>query len=104
MVGFDTTFLALMFVPNAKHPIADARERVNFLLSELNGRGDQVLIPTPALSEILVGSGKARNTIIQQLTNNPRFILASFDLRAALELALMTDAVLSRSDKREGSR
>jgi hypothetical protein len=103
MVGFDTTFLTLMFVPNAKHSIADAKERVNFLLSDLNGRGDQILIPTPALSEILVRSGKARNAIIQQLTKNPRFVLGAFDVRAALELAVMTDAALSRSDKKDGS-
>jgi hypothetical protein len=92
-----------MFVPDAKHPIADAKERVNFLISDLNGRGDQILIPTPALSEILVRSGKARNSIIQRLTKNPRFMLAAFDLRAALELAVMTDAALSRSDKKDGS-
>jgi hypothetical protein len=103
MVGFDTTFLTLMFVPNAKHPIADAKARVDFLLADLSGRGDQVLIPTPALSEILVRSGRARNDIIQKLTKNPRFIVAAFDLRAALELALMTDAALTRSDKKEGS-
>jgi hypothetical protein len=48
MVGFDTTFLTLMFVPDAKHPIPDAKARVDFLLSDLSGRGDQILIPTPA--------------------------------------------------------
>jgi hypothetical protein len=103
MVGFDTTFLTLMFVPNAKHSIADAKARVEFLLSDLSGRGDQILIPTPALSEILVRSGKARNAIIQKLTKNPRFVIAPFDLRSALELAVMNDAALSRSDKKEGS-
>lgn len=101
MVGFDTTFLTLMFVPNAKHPIADAKERVEFLLSDLSGRGDQILIPTPVLSEILVRSGTARNAIIQKLTKNPRFVIAPFDLRAALELAVMTDVALSRASKKE---
>ncbi|HEV2522985.1 MAG TPA: hypothetical protein VGT24_11440 [Candidatus Acidoferrales bacterium] len=103
MVGFDTTFLTLMFVPNAKHSIADAKARVEFLISDLSGRGDQILIPTPALSEILVRSGKARNAIIQKLTKNPRFVIAPFDLRSALELSVMTDAALSRSDKKGGS-
>lgn len=103
MVGFDTTFLTLMFVPHAKHPIADASARVEFLLADLNGRGDQVLIPTPALSEILIKAGKARNAIIQKLTKNPRFLIAPFDLRAALELSIMTDAAITRSDKRDGS-
>ncbi len=102
MVAFDTTFLALMFVPGAKHPIVDAKARVDFLFAELSGRGDQILIPTPALSEILISSGSARNLILQKLTKNPRFKIAAFDLRAALELSLMTDAAISRSDKRDG--
>ena len=37
MVAFDTTFLTLMFVPNAKHPIANAKDRVEFLLAERSG-------------------------------------------------------------------
>lgn len=102
MVCFDTTFLTLMFAPGAKHRLPDAKERVDFLLSDLNGRGDQVLIPTPALSEILVRSGRARNAIVQTLTKNPRFLIAPFDLRAALELAIMTDSALTRSDKKDG--
>lgn len=103
MVGFDTTFLTLMFVPDAKHSLPDAKQRVEFLLRDLNGRGDQILIPTPVLSEILVKSGKARNDILQALTKNPRFLIAPFDLRAALELSVMTDAALKTSDKRKGS-
>ncbi len=102
MVEFDTTFLTLMFVPGAKHPIADAKERVDFLLSSLSGRGDQIVIPTPALSEILIKSGKARNSIIEQLTKNPRFVIAPFDVRAALELSLFADAAITRGDKKQG--
>lgn len=104
MVGFDTTFLTLMFVPDAKHPLPDAKQRVEFLLRDLNGRGDQILIPTPALSEILVKSGKARNDILQTLTKNPRFLIAPFDMRAALELSVMTDAAMKTSDKRKGAQ
>jgi hypothetical protein len=102
MVEFDTTFLTLMFAPRAKHPVTDAQERINFLLSDLNGRGDQIVVPTPALSEILIKSGKARNQIIQELTKNPRWIVAPFDIRAALELSLFTDAAIAKGDKRHG--
>jgi len=103
MVEFDTTFLTLMFVPRAKHSVADAKNRIDFLLSDLSGRGDQIVVPTPALSELLIKSGKARNGIIQELTKNPRWILAPFDVRAALELSLFTDAALSKGDKRHGA-
>jgi hypothetical protein len=102
MVAFDTTFLTLMFVPGAKHPIADAKNRVDFLFADLSGRGDQILIPTPALSEILIRAGKARNALLQKLIKNVRFKIAAFDLRAALELSVMTDAAVTRRDKRDG--
>jgi hypothetical protein len=103
MIAFDTTFLTLMFVPGAKHSIADARERVEFLISDIHGTGERIIIPTPALSEILVKSGSARNNIIQTLTKSPKFLIAPFDVRAALELSLMTDAAFTRRDKREGA-
>ena len=103
MVEFDTTFLTWMFVPGAKHSLADAQIRVNFLLSELSGRGDQIVVPTPALSEILIRSGKAKNAIIQELNKNPRFIVAPFDMRAAIELSLMSDAAISKGDKKHGT-
>jgi len=102
MVVFDTTFLTLMFVPTAKHPVVNAGERINHLLAELSGRGDQIVVPAPALSEILIKSGKARNAIISELTKNPRWVLAPFDLRAAFELSLFTDAAISRGDKKQG--
>lgn len=103
MIAFDTTFLTLMFVPGALHPIPNAKERVEFLISDIHGSGERIVIPTPALSEILVKSGSARNEIIQTLTKTPKFLVAPFDIRAALELSLMTDAALSRRDKRDGA-
>ena len=105
LVAFDTTFLALMFVPEAAKTctVDRAKERVDFLLSDIHGRGDKIIIPTPALSEILVKSGKARNDIIQILAKSSKFVLAPFDERAALELSLMTDAVLTQKDKKGGA-
>lgn len=102
MVVFDTSFLTLMFVPTAKHTSPDARARIDHLLGDLSGRGDQIVVPTPVLSELLIKTGKARNAIIKELTQNPRWILAPFDLRAAIELSLFTDAKLSRGDKKQG--
>jgi len=103
LVGFDTTFLALMFIPDAKCAVAQGKERVNFLVSDIHGRGDKIVVPTPALSELLVKSGRARNAIIQELSRSSRFVLAPFDVRAALELSLMTAAAFTRKDKRDGA-
>jgi predicted nucleic acid-binding protein len=103
MIGFDTTFLTLMFIPDAAHPISDAKARVEFLISDIHGRGDKIIVPTPALAEILIKSGKARNQILQELTKSAKFTIAPFDLRAALELSLLTDAAFTRKDKRSGA-
>jgi hypothetical protein len=103
MIAFDTTFLTLMFVPNAKHEIANAKERIEFLISDVNGAGERILIPTPAFSEILIKSGDARNDIISVLTKSSKFLIAAFDTRCALELSLMSDAAFTRSDKKGGA-
>jgi predicted nucleic acid-binding protein len=102
MIAFDTTFLTLMLIPSAQHEIEDARERVEFLISDIHGNGEKILIPTPALSEILIRSGNARNAIIQELTKAAKFVIAPFDLRSALELSLMSDAAISKADKKAG--
>ena len=101
--AFDTTFLTLMFVPNAPCEVDGAKERVEFLISDIHGRGDKIIVPTPALSEILIKSGKARNQIIQELTKSPHFLVAPFDVRAALELSLMSDAAFRKKDKKGGA-
>ncbi len=103
MIAFDTTFLTLMFFPGAPHPISDAKARVEFLISDIHGRGDKILVPTPALAEILIKSGRATNAILQELTKSSKFEIAPFDFRSALELSLMTDAALTKKDKRGGA-
>jgi predicted nucleic acid-binding protein len=104
MVTFDTTFLTLMFVQQASHPVPDAADRVNELLLDLSGAGTQVLIPTPSLSEILVRTGEATEKILSILNQTTRFVIAPFDEKAALELAAMTEAAIKRGDKRDGSK
>lgn len=103
MVTFDTDFLTMMFFPTAKHSLSDAAQRINFLISDLNGSGDQIVVPTPALSEVLIKSGAARDKIVQELTKTPKFIVAPFDTLAAIELSLMSDAAFTRSDKKDGA-
>ena len=102
MVGFDTTFLTWLFVKTAKHKLSDASERVGFLLSELSARGDQIIVPTPAMSELLMKTGKGSQKVLEQITGNPRFVVASFDLRAAIELSLFSDAALTKNQKKVG--
>jgi hypothetical protein len=103
MIAFDTTFLTLIFVPDAKHDIPDAADRVQFLISDIHGTGEKILVPTPALSEILVKAGKAKNQIATELTQSPKFQVGAFDVKSAIELADMTDAAFTSKDKRDGA-
>ncbi len=62
MAVFDATALLLFLEPNAKPPldpeagtpIADVGARVEFLVKALEERHEAIVIPTPALSEVLV--------------------------------------------------
>jgi predicted nucleic acid-binding protein len=100
--AFDSTFLTLLFVPNAKSSVARAAERVNDLIGRIHGSGDQIVIPTPAFAELLTGVGKARKEVFDKISKNPKFILASFDPRAAFELSLMDESIRKATGKKRG--
>lgn len=60
LVAFDNTILSVLLFPDADLregatavSVDRARERVDGLVQELAQTGEQVLIPTPALAEVL---------------------------------------------------
>ena len=64
MVVIDATILMLFFRPDAGVPtnpggvpIDLPKERIQFLIDELDKAGTKVVIPTPVLSEVLVRAG-----------------------------------------------
>ena len=64
MVVIDATILLLLLRPesgvpmdSAGKPVDHAPARVDFLIRELEKLGSRILIPTPALSEVLVRAG-----------------------------------------------
>lgn len=102
MDAFDSTFLTFLFVPNAPCAVDRARERVDYLIGGIHGSGDRIVIPSPALSELLIAVGHSRKQILHELTHNPKFWIAPFDTRAALELSLMAEDFLKRTGKKKG--
>lgn len=109
MVGIDANILSLFLYPTAsapsdfktKQPIDKAHERAEFLIADLQDRGETILIPTPALSEVLVVSPDI-NRYIQILQTTGCFRIAGFGERAAVEVALRLQLALKTGDKSEG--
>lgn len=94
VVVFDTSVLLLAIHPDAsppsdpetQKPLEHAKQRVDYLIRRLHKGRTKVVIPSPALSELLVHAGTAVNGYLQKLQQTP-FSVASFDTRAAIECA-----------------
>lgn len=108
MVILDSTILFLLIHPNAKPPrdpvtekvVDRCKVRIELLLKTLSEAGTRVLIPTPVLSEVLVRVGQvAINHYLHEITNTYSFKIEAFDQRAAIEVALLTDADLQSGKK-----
>ncbi len=102
MVAFDSTFLTFLFIPNAKCETDRAKERIDYLIGSLQGSGERIVIPSPALSELLIGVGHSRSQILHELTHSPKFLIAGFDTKEALELALLAETARKHGGKKKG--
>lgn len=102
MVVFDSSVLLLVLDPNAKppndpitgQPLDKASERIEYLIENLTADKEQIVIPTPVLSEVLVHAGDAMQPYLDTLNSQAAFRIAPFDQKAAIEAALaMSDAI-----------
>lgn len=100
MVVFDTTFLTYLFVPNAKCHIDRPRERITRLIGDLHGEGETIVVPSPALSELLIRTEHSTQLIISELTKSSKFHIRPFDTIAAIELAKITIGAMKKGSKR----
>jgi hypothetical protein len=101
MVAFDAAALLLLLDPTASgsQGVTKCRERIEFYLQTLSDSGERVLIPTPALAEVLVGAGSARAKYVDELSKTRAFKVGVFDERAAIEVACLEDADLKSGRK-----
>lgn len=111
MVVLDATALGLLVHPESRppldpatnRPVDHARERYAFLAEELKRQGETIVIPTPALSELLVLAGDNGPALLTAVHKSARFKIVEFDVRAAVEVAAMTREAERAGDKRAGS-
>ncbi|MBN9440526.1 hypothetical protein [Bosea sp. (in: a-proteobacteria)] len=111
MVLFDATTLLLLFSPNAGVPtdsegniITFPKERIDGLVAALTKARTKIVIPTPALSEMLVHAGQVAGAgYLTRIRKASCFRIEAFDEVAAVEVALMTKAAKDNGDKKAGS-
>lgn len=97
-VAFDATILIDLFNPRVK---GDRRVKLDHLVEELQKKRTKILIPTPALTELMIHAGKARDAIHQNLSGNSPFQITPFDSRAAMECALLLEDALNAGERRQ---
>ena len=111
MPVFDATALLYFLDPDARAPLdpetnaplTDAKVRIEFLITTLEARRDTIIIPTPALSEVLVHADIAAPEYLEILNSTRCFRIVPFDQRAAVELAAMTRDAIITGDLRAGT-
>lgn len=110
MVLFDTSILSLLLHPGAKPPtdsrgnrIERCQERVEHLVQTLDQDKTKIVIPTPALSELLVVAGADGPKYLDEINSRSCFKISDFDQRAAVEAAIQIREARDSGDKRQGT-
>jgi predicted nucleic acid-binding protein len=112
MVVFDATTLLYLLDPEAKpptdpktqQPVTAVQARVAHLVETLAKARTKIIIPTPALSEILVRAGDAGPAYLDIVNKSASFRIVPFDQRAAVEVAAALREALDAGDKKGGSK
>lgn len=110
MALFDANTLLLLLDPTLPAPIdavtgmpvTDVGRRINHLVSSLQKDRTKIIIPTPALAEVLTRAERAGADYFTKLNRSAAFRIEPFETRAAIELARMTAMAIASGDKREG--
>ncbi len=110
MILFDSSVLCLTLYPQAGipndfrtgKPINFAKQRVDGLIAQAEQSSETILVPTPALSEVLVVVAPDVQKYLDELSNQACFKIVPFGERAAIEVALRTKAAIKRGDKKDG--
>jgi len=78
--------------------------RLNLLLDAVTKAKGAIIIPTPAVSELLIRTDEGTAAWLQGLQKRSAVRVASFDLRAATECALIHRLAEKAGGKRSGAR
>ena len=101
-VVFDASFLIPLLDPKAKGE-GDIDARLDFLVRSLDKARTKILVPTPALCEVLIGASDAAAQYLDIINRSSRFKVVPFGPRAAVEAAAAHREALRAGDKKEGT-
>lgn len=101
-VVFDASFLIPLLDPKVKGE-GEIDARLNFLIRTLDKARVKIIVPTPALCEVLIGAGEAAPQYLDIINRSARFKIAPFAARAAIEAAAAHREALRAGDKKEGA-
>ena len=103
MVVLDASILLFFLDEHTPSSVPKATERVEHLIDKLSGAGERIVIPTPALSECLVGAGTAGPDYLAIIHKQACFRVAPFDERAAIEAAARVYDARQRGMRKGGN-
>lgn len=103
----DTCALILLVNPEARPPndpqtgneLTLSKERVAGLITRLSST-DTLIVPTPVLAEVLVGAGEAAPELLGKIQTLAKLRIVSFDMRAAIETAMMENEARASGSKK----
>lgn len=109
MIGVDETFLSLIFYPDAippddpitHKPIVRLNERIEFLVEGWHAAREEIIVPTPVITEFLYLARDRASDYLSELENNSIFKAADFDKLAAVELAALHNKFAPTKSKRK---
>lgn len=101
-VVFDASFLIPVLDPRVKGE-GEIDGRLDFLFRTLDKARTKIIVPTPALCEVLIGAGDSAPQYLEIINRSGRFKVVSFGTRAAVEAAAAHREALRARDKKEGA-
>ncbi len=99
MVVFDANFLIFFLDPKIKGGVG-SNPRIDHLVATIQKTADRIVVPTPALSELLVKAGDAGPRYLEIIARSKFFRVAEFGERAAVEAAALTQDAVGKGNKR----
>jgi predicted nucleic acid-binding protein len=109
IAAVDSTFLTLLLNEQATPrpnpatgiPVQYPRERIESLIDEIAAKNGTLIVPTPALAEVLCILD-APEDYVNELQNRACIRVAAFDTRAAITFSRLIRAAKAQGDKRSG--